>query len=249
MTRESVTDPESGFLMRDQKPRGFFYLDHRTVDAKHNIITDTYITPANVHDSEPYLERLQHQKKTFGFSIEAVAIDSAYATGHIAKTLNQENIFAVTGYRRFKGGNPKVPKRKFRYIESIDGYVCPMGCKLSYTTTDREGYRHYKSRPEDCQGCPLREDCFSANAKYRTITRHIWEDEKEKLKANKRTETGKQLYKSRSYTIERSFADSKELHGFRYARGRGRKCVQEQAHMTATAQNIKKMVLLLIKRE
>ena len=178
-----------------------------------------------------------------------MAIDSAYATGHIAKTLNQENIFAVTGYRRFKGGNPKVPKRKFRYLESIDSYVCPMGCKLSYTTTDREGYRQYKSRPEDCQGCPLREDCFSANAKHRTITRHIWEEEKEKLKANKRTETGKRLYKLRSYTIERSFADSKELHGFRYARGRGRKCVQEQAHMTATAQNIKKMVLLLIKRE
>ncbi|RWZ49765.1 IS1182 family transposase [Halobacillus fulvus] len=248
MTRVSVTDPDSGFLMRDQKPRGFFFLDHRTADAKYNIITDTFITPANIHDSEPYLDRLQAQEESFGFKVEAVAIDSAYATGHIAKTLNKKKIFAVTGYRRFKGGNQKVPKSKFKYVESIDAYACPMGCKLSYATTDREGYRHYKSRPEDCEGCPLRMDCFAAKSKQRVITRHIWEEEKEILKANKRTKTGKNLYKMRSYTIERSFADSKELHGFRYARGRGLKCVQEQAYMTATAQNIKKIVLIIKER-
>ncbi len=249
MTRESITDPDSGFLMRDHKPRGFFYLDHRTVDAKYNIITDTYITAANIHDSEPYLARIQAQKEAFGFSIEAVALDAGYATGHIAKTLNKEKIFAVVGYWRFKGGNQNVPKRKFTYVDSLDAYACPMGCKLSYVTTDRLGYRQYKSRPEDCQGCPLREGCFSANAKQRTITRHIWEEDKEKLKANKRTSTGKRLYKLRSWTVERSFADAKEQHGYRYARGRGRTCVQEQAYMTATAQNIKKITLIEKRRE
>ena len=59
MTRISRTDPDSGFMMRDGKPQGFFYLDHRTVDAKYNIITDTHITPGNVHDAEPYLDRLE----------------------------------------------------------------------------------------------------------------------------------------------------------------------------------------------
>lgn len=181
--------------------------------------------------------------------MEAVAIDAGYATGYIAKTLNKEKIFAVVGYRRFKGGNQKVPKRKFRYVDTLDAYACPMGCKLSYVTTDRQGYRHYKSRPEDCQGCPLRDDCFSAKANRRTITRHIWEDDKDKLKANKRTDIGKRLYKLRSETVERSFADAKEQHGFRYARGRGLSSVQEQAYMTATAQNIKKITLLVIRRE
>lgn len=36
----STTDPESGYMYRDQKPEGFFYLDHRTTDIKFNIITD-----------------------------------------------------------------------------------------------------------------------------------------------------------------------------------------------------------------
>lgn len=39
-TKVSITDPESGFMRRDNKPQGFFYLDHRTVDGKHCIITD-----------------------------------------------------------------------------------------------------------------------------------------------------------------------------------------------------------------
>ena len=38
-------------MVRDGKPRGFFYLDHRTVDGKLAIITDRYVTPANMHDS------------------------------------------------------------------------------------------------------------------------------------------------------------------------------------------------------
>src|SRR5690606_14703593 len=57
----SRTDPDSGYMVRDDKPKGFFYLDHRTVDSKHAIITDTHVTPANVHDSQPYLKRLDRQ--------------------------------------------------------------------------------------------------------------------------------------------------------------------------------------------
>jgi hypothetical protein len=45
--------------------------------------------------------------------------------------------------------------------------------------------------------------------------------------------TGKELYKTRKFTIELSFAGAKELHGFRYARMRGVKSVQEQSYLTA----------------
>lgn len=234
--------------MRDQKPQGFFYLDQRTVDAKHNFITDTFITPGNASDSERYLERLAVQQKKFNFQVEAVALDAGYFTGHICKKLNETGVFAVMGYRRFKNGSPKLPKRLFTYVESLEAYACPMGCKLSYATTDRKGYRQYKSRPQDCAGCPLRAECLPAKSNRRTITRHIWEEEKEKVRQNKRTKSGSQLYKLRSQTIERSFADAKELHGFRYARRRGRPSVQEQAFLTAATQNIKKMALLLEKR-
>ncbi|KGW55877.1 hypothetical protein Y029_208 [Burkholderia pseudomallei MSHR303] len=73
-TKLSRTDPDSGYMVRDDKPKGFFYLDHRTVDAKHAIITDTHVTPASVHDSQPYLDRLDRQRERFEFKVEAVGL-------------------------------------------------------------------------------------------------------------------------------------------------------------------------------
>ncbi|MBM7570337.1 transposase [Aquibacillus albus] len=51
----SDTDPESGYLYRENKPEGFFYLDHRTTDLKYNIITDVHVTPGNVHEFQTVL--------------------------------------------------------------------------------------------------------------------------------------------------------------------------------------------------
>lgn len=59
--KASTTDPDSGYMHRDGKPQGFFYLDHRTVDSKHNIITDVFVTPGNTNDVKPYLNRLRTQ--------------------------------------------------------------------------------------------------------------------------------------------------------------------------------------------
>ena len=36
--KQSTTDPDSGYMVRDGKPKGFFYLDHRTVDGRCNIM-------------------------------------------------------------------------------------------------------------------------------------------------------------------------------------------------------------------
>ena len=60
-----------------------------------------------------------------------------------------------------------------------------------------------------------------------------------------KTELGKRIYKRRKETIERAFADLKELHGFRYARFRGLEKMKEQCLLTAAAYNIKKIATIL----
>ena len=85
-------------MVRDGKPRGSFYLDHRTVDGKLAIIIDSYITPANVHDSIPYLERLDRQRDRFGFTVEAGGLDAGYNTAAICKGLEDRNIFGVVAH-------------------------------------------------------------------------------------------------------------------------------------------------------
>lgn len=244
----STTDPESGYMFRENKPEGFFYLDHRTTDLKYNIITDVHVTPGNVHDSVPYVERLDRQIQRFQFNVEAVALDSGYLTSPICKALHDRKIFGVIAHRRFSPVKGLFPKRKFVYIEDADYYVCPNSQILEYSTTDRDGYRHYKSNSKQCKVCPLLDQCTRSQNKQKVITRHIWEKHKEKIRENRLSNSGKMLYKKRSQTIERSFADAKELHGLRYCRLRGRQNVQEQALMTAACQNLKKIANHLAKQ-
>jgi hypothetical protein len=54
-------------MVREGKPEGFFYLDHRTVESKHNFIKGHIRQSGNVHDAKPYLARLKWQKERFGF--------------------------------------------------------------------------------------------------------------------------------------------------------------------------------------
>jgi transposase len=244
-TKVSRTDPEAGYMVREGKPKGFFYLDHRTVDAAHAIITDTHTT-AVVHDSTVYLSRLDRQVARFDFNVAAVGLDAGYATPGIAKGLEERQIRGVTGYR-----NPTPPKpgmmRKsaFGYEPQRDGYRCPQGQLLTYATTDRNGYRHYRSDPAICCDCPLLASC-TANAKaQRTITCHVWQEARERVDANRLTAWGKAIYRRRKETVERSFADAKQLHGHRYARFRGLIRVACQCLIAAAAQNIKKIALCL----
>jgi hypothetical protein len=206
------------------------------------------VTPGNVNDSTVYIERLKHQIETFGFfdTLEAVALDSGYMTPYICKQTLDMNIFPVIAERSAPTKEGALPKAQFSYDKEQGTYLCPMGETLTYSTTNRSGYREYKSDSAKCSVCPLLEQCTST--KQRTIQRHVWEDFKEQVLRNKRSETGAAVYKLRSQTIERSFADAKELHGLRRCRFHGKDKTQEQALMTAIAQNIKKIARHLAKQ-
>lgn len=243
--RKSTTDPECGFMSRDNKQEMFCYLDHRTTDMKFNIITDAYVTPGNVHDSVPYLSRLDRQIERFQFKVEAVALDSGYLTSPICKGLSDRNIFGVIAHRRYHPTQGLFPKWKFIYDKDLDLYTCPNGQELTYRTTTREGYREYKSNPKECKECPLLSQCTRSKNKTKVVTRHVWEEHKEKVRLNRLSNSGKMLYKFRKEKVERSFADSKELHGLRYCRLRGLKKASEQVLLTAACQNMKKIAIHL----
>lgn len=245
----SRTDPDSGYMVRDGKPKGFFYLDHRTVDGKLGIITDTYTTPANVHDSIPYLARLDRQRDRFNLDVRGVGLDAGYATAGIAYGLEDRDIIGVTGYRRPTHRKGYLPKRKYQYEADQDGYRCPEGQLLAYATTDRNGYRHYKSDPKVCAQCPLLASCTNNAKNQKTVTRHVWQDARDRVDSHRLTDWGKALYRRRKETVERSFADAKQLHGHRYARYRGLTAVSWQCLLAAAAQNIKKIAMAVTKNQ
>ena len=243
----SETDEESGYYHRDNKEKGFMYLDHRTVDSKCNIIVDCYITKGNVHDSVPYISRLEYIKRKYGFNIKEVGIDSGYDTIDIKKYLHDNNIYGVIAYRRYGKAETTVRKNRFKYIKESDCYVCPeTGAILEYTgRIDRNGYKYYSSK-ENCENCPEKEGCCNKK-EYRSITRHICEELNEEMRERRVSARGKELYKQRKEKIERSFADSKQNHGYRYAMYKGIEKNQNYTWLICAAQNMKNIAQKLTK--
>jgi transposase len=220
----SKTDKESGYYHRDNKEKGFMYLDHRTVDDKCNIIVDCYVTKGNVHDSGPFIERAEYIKKTFNFKIKNYAVDSGYLTLDIKKYFIDNNIFGVFGYRRYGTPESRKDKNNYQYIKEKDIYVDKNdGEVLEYKgLIDKLGYKKYEN-----------------SDKTKIVRRHIHEEWNEKFRENRISEAGKKLYQKRKEHVERSFADSKQNHGYRYAMYKGVKKNQHYTWLICAAQNMK----------
>lgn len=244
-TKISTTDPDAGYMVRDQKPEGFFYLDHRTVDGKYGLITDTHVTPGNINDARPYLERLDRQCERFKLNPIAVGLDAGYNTAAVCHGLAEREIAGVVGYKRPHSPVGRLKRRHFTYDRDADLYRCPQGEALNYSTTSRDGYREYKSNPAVCKTCPLLDQCTRSRNRQKVVVRHVWEEDREQINQNRLTDWGQKIYQRRQETVERSFADAKELHGHRYARYRGLSRVRGQCLLAAACQNMKKIARLL----
>ena len=234
----SKTDPESGYYHRDNKEKGFMYLEHRTVNGKCTIITDAYVTKGNIHDSVVCEKRLEYQKEKLNLNIKKVGLDSGYDTLDRKKYFEKEDIFGVIAYRSYGQGDTKIRKYEFKYIKEEDIYICPKtGIILPYKNIDKLGYKKYYDRKQ-CEGCPFASECCG-KSKFRTIRRHIDEEINEKARERRLSEKGKKLFKKRKTTVERSFGDSKQNHGYRFTLFKGVEKNQAYTHLICAAQNMK----------
>ena len=138
-----------------------------------------------------------------------------------------------------------LKKKEFVYDDELDIYICPEYKALKYTTTDRNGYRLYKSNPKDCEYCQFLNVCTKNKHKQKTIIRHIWEDYIEQTEDIRHTLGNKEIYAMRKETIERIFGTVKEHHGFRYTLMKGKAKMEMKSLITFTCINIKKLVKIL----
>ena len=96
--------------------------------------------------------------------------------------------------------NRKFPikqKNTYVYDEYFDDVICPEYKALHYSTTNRDGYREYKSRSYLCADCPTKAMC-TQNAKCeKTVTRHIWQRFVEMAEDVRHTPLYRDIYKLR----------------------------------------------------
>lgn len=243
--QQSRTDPESGQLHKEGKPDGFHYSEHRTVDSKHNIVVNVRVTPANVNDVDPVPDILDDVEKRLGHLPRYMGVDAGYHNARTLHVIYSRGIQPVVGYRRHTHKGEHIGKYRFRYDPGRDIYICPEQKALLWRTTNREGYREYWSDAKTCKACLRRAQCFGASTTRRLVTRNVWQDDLERADAFTKTPNGKRIYAWRKETIERSFAEAKELHGLRFARMLGIRNMYEQSFLTVAVQNMKRIAKAL----
>ena len=236
---ESVTDPECGLFVKGDHKRQFAYEAHTACDCN-GFVLETVVTPGNVHDSVAFDEVYDKVAERFP-EMETVVADSAYKTPHICKKVFDDGRVLSTAYKRPQTMNGGHEWWKYVYDEFYDCVICPEYQVLHYSTTNRDGYREYKSDPHICANCPTRNLCTHSKDCVKTVQRHVWKDYEELADDARYIPKYKELYRRRKETIERVFADAKEKHAMRYTRYRGLAQTANWVKLKFAAMNLKKL--------
>ena len=243
----STTDPECGVFHKGEHKKVFAYEAHTACD-KHNFILGVHVTPGNIHDSVAFDSLYDDICKHYP-EHKIVAADSAYKTPWICKRIFESGRVLTSAYTRPKTKDGNHPWYTYVYDEYFDDVICPEYKVLHYSTTNRDGYREYKSRSYMCADCPTKAMC-TQNAKCeKTVTRHIWQRFVDMAEDVRHTPLYRDIYKLRQQKIERVFADAKEKHGMRYTQYRGLAQVTNWVKLKFAAMNLKKLATWKWKRK
>lgn len=85
--------------------------------------------------------------------VETIVADSAYKTLHIAKKIFDDGRISSTVYKRPMSKQGFFKPYEYVYDKYFDCCICPNNAPLKYNTTNRDGYREYKSDPNICKNC------------------------------------------------------------------------------------------------
>ena len=237
--KSSTTDPDCGLFHKGEHKVEFAYTAHTACD-KHNFVLGVDVSAGNVHDSVMFDDLYKNVLAKFP-ETEMVAVDSGYKTPWIMKQVFDSGRLPATPYKRPMTKVGFFKKYEYVYDEYYDCVICPNNQVLKYTTTNREGYKEFKSDPKICKDCPMRKQCTESKNCVKVVTMHVWEDYLDRAEDVRYSPQGKEIYSLRSQTIERVFADAKEKHFMRYTQFRGLAKLRMQALLTFACMNLKKL--------
>lgn len=238
---QSTTDPESGVFHKGEHKKCFAYTAQTGCD-KHGYVMEVTVHSGNVHDSVAF-DGLYEKLVEKNPEIKAIVADAGYKTPWISKRVLDDGKIPVLPYKRPMSKKGFFPPYEYVYDKYYDCVICPENQVLDYTTTNREGYKAFKSKGYICKECPSRHMCTENSKFEKTVTKHIWSDYLETVEDIRHTPEYRALYERRKETIERVFADAKEKHAMRYTPYRGLTQVSNWVRLKFAAMNLKKFAI------
>lgn len=246
--KKSKTDPDSGHYHKGEHEQCFAYT-HNVCCDKNGFVIDKVTTAGNVHDSTSFKSLREKVMEKYKDKIKYETLDAGYKTPAICREIIEDGKLPLMPYIRPRGKKGMFNKTKFGYNEENDFYICPNNKKLEYSTTDKRGYKIYKSNPEICKNCPLKDKCTKSKNNQKILTVHVWNSYVEYADMLRSSDLWKEIYPLRKETIERIFGDCKENMCLRFSRVRGLEKNEDNARMIFACHNLKKMALWKSKSE
>ena len=252
--RLAIGDPTAPFGRDKQKVFRPLY----NVQTMTDLVTDfvfTYSVTPTLSDSGHLVPMIIQMNEVTRQMLRMLLTDSGYPSGiELAQceALNVEvmapwNENSFTAEKRAKAGEERpVNKDEFTWDPAIPGYRCPEGKPLTYSerTTKQKAngdyvtLEIYRADAADCKECPLKARCVHGNSGARTVRRQAHEDLINKMRDRMNSPEGKALYRQRSCTVERRFADAKAFRGLERFSGRTLERAEAQVGLTILAHNL-----------
>ena len=246
-THRSKTDPDARLARKSLKANTQLYHGVTYVmDNRSRIIVGADVgEPDRRTDCEKALEQIRRISFAFGIKPESLGADKGYSTGEFIETLVKEKVAPHIPIMDSRSQNDRgiYSIGQFSFDAGENQFLCPEGKALRYWGIHKASKQHvYRARTKDCKVCSRKAECTRDRA--RSLSYHIYEES---------INEARQLNQTRAYRIsqrmrkriEELFGEAKEWMGLRRAKFRRRRFIREQVLMTATVQNIKRMVKLL----
>jgi transposase len=238
----SATDPDAALM----QIRGGFhlgYLDHYVVDGgKARIIVNALATPADVTENQPMLDLVWRSRFRFGLHPRQLTGDTTYGTVENIAALEDAGIKAYVALPDFDQRTGFFGKHQFPYDAENDAYTCPRGETLRFLKNKHtERVRIFRADAATCNACPLKAQCTDS-PHGRQVRRSFDEDDVERVRGYHETEDYQKARRKRSVWVEPLFAEAKDWHGLRRFRLRRLRKVNGIALLTASGQNLKRLL-------
>jgi hypothetical protein len=202
------------------------------------------VTPGEVSENRPMLDLLWRTAFRWRLRPHHVTADGTYGTPENIGAVERSGIRAYLVPHEAGGRAGFFRKSAFAYDAETDLYTCPAGETLR-ALGDVEDIRSrgkivtYRARASACAECPLKPRC-TTNKNGRSLRRSPKDEYIDIVRSYMQTEPYQKAVRKRKVWIEPLFAESKLWHGM--GRFRTLRKVNAEALMTATGQNVKRLL-------
>jgi transposase len=260
----SVVDPEMRVGHKSKRQSWAGYKVHIAEEPESELITQVEVRLANEYDADAALGLVEQQKESVGLLPKEVLCDGAYGSADVRADLGKLGVEVVAKMRPLTDSK-HLRKDEFEIDLAANDGEGSVRCPVGITTTDFRMARDKWYRPvklfrfprEVCNRCELRERCLggpNGRAKHpvrqppgRQVQLHFHEEAIQKARAAQRTPEQKRALRERlrpRAKVERKIAEVLRLHGLRQGRYFGLEKTDQQAVITATMVNAKRLFTL-----